>query len=361
MNISSSRPAATPVEPRQPSAAAAGGEHGQNGIGSKEIKLLESDSQAIRSEGADKKADAGILAGKSPTRLNEKIEPELQGLIMAGDEKNGKFMGRIRSLAKNAMKMFACTNPNSPGNDQAVSYSSLSPDAHLYAEKKAAAGAGPLSPYRQFAEGLSLTGTDNIVTYMNLGLLDDFHNNSRSIPEIARQLSESGPESLTAQLTRRPGLLQQVLVPASSMESIYEADNAYSIVQANPDIPAADSDLLAQHMQEAALATTNALEESYTPKNPQLRQLVEQMPAGATKLHQFGNSENNPYQLLSGSEHFTAADDQHLRSWLTQGLQVVDKGSKIMQAVMFDQDTSLTILGDLYQFTHLDETQAASS
>ena len=361
MNISSSSPAAPGSVPA-PAPADAGA--GKVGIGSQGVELLESDTHESR-EAQTNKPDADTLlkerpAGKSPTRLTEKIEPELKDLIMTSGEKSGKFMGKMRSLARNTMKMFACTNPNQ--QEGAVSYSSLTPDAHLYEQKKQAATGGErqLSPYNQFAEKLTLTGADEIVTYMNLGLLDDFHNGSLEIPEISRQISEADKNGLTGQLTKSPGLLQKVLVPAGSMESISEGTSAYSIVKANPETSGKQSDLLAQHLQEAALATTNALEESYTPQNPKLRQLVDSLPEGATKLHQFGNSENNPYQALSASEHFTDADDQHLRTWLSHGLQVLDKGARIMQAVLIDRDTSLTIMGDLYQFTHLDEPGVAN-
>ena len=379
MNIPSSSGPSAVVPQQQPVAGdgvgdGVGGDAGSGDGGGESIKLLESGSHDIQSVWDNDKPDAGILKGPgdSPlSKLAEKMEPELKGMIMTADEKmaapqkNGKFMKKVRSLARNAMKMFACTNPNTQEKVSA-SRSMLAADAPLPTRKQqaaeAAGGSRQQAPYLQFAEKLTLTGANEIVAYMNLGLLDDFHNSSREIPEIRQQISSADRDALSEQLTQKPGLLQPVLVSAGSMDSIYEGNNAYAIVKANPDIPGDDAgELLAQHLQEAALATTNALEEPYTPQNPKLREIVDRMPEGATKLHHFGDSENNPYQALSQSEHFTEADDQHLRSWLNHGLQVLDKSSRIMQAVLVEQDTSLTILGDLYQFTHLDEPGVADS
>ena len=357
MNISSSNPtaAAGTVPP-----AAAGPSPGSETIAGKDVKLIESGAQQGRETWESKRPQSDALAKRtqpSPTGISARIEPELEGLIMTSGDKGGNFMGKMRSLARNTMKMFACTSPNQ--QHLATSYSTLTAAAHSYQQQQDA-GQRAHSPYSQFAEKLTLTGADEIVTYMNLGLLDDFHNGARAIPQISRQIAESDRSSLAAQLSQKPPLLQAVLVPAAALESVSEGTSAYSIVKANPEISAKKSDLLAQHIQEATLAATGALEESYTPQNPQLQQLVARLPEGATKLHQFASSENNPYQALSSSEHFTGADDRHLRNWLNSGLQVLDKGARIIEAVLIDQNPSLTIMGDLYQFTHLDEPGVAN-
>ena len=266
------------------------------------------------------------------THSNEKTGPvgseRLNSLVNKLDANNNSIFGKIRSLAKSFLKLFAGS--------------------------KGAAGPAAATAPTPYDAALRRIDPDNKQlpgkVHVNLTLLSEFHAASRKIPEVSQQLANAGKgDDLAANLGQPGGALNRLIGSADALQHLH-SDAIGKILDADPDFksrPGADDHAvgikkakLRLNVESAAGRIAAVLNESYTPRNPQLRELVKNLPEGATRLSQFAKPENNPYEKLSASEHFSEADDAHLRAWMSQALKMIDNDARFIDAAMLENKTN---------------------
>ena len=125
------------------------------------------------------------------------------------------------------------------------------------------------------------------------------------------------------------------------------------MLDSDPDfkkLPGADSyaadlkrEKLKLNVESATRQLAAILDEPYTPRNPQLRELAKSLPEGSLSLSQLASPDGSPYGRLSESPHFGEKEDQHLRTWMSQALAMVGKCAQTIDAAMLENSTDLHI------------------
>ena len=278
------------------------------------------------------------------TSLDKRLKLALRNLDA---HHNPSILARkIQSLARVISRLFTRTHANAAARPQAAA----------------------ANPYEKLAVRIEKTagGKPAGAAQANIALLNEFHRASGSIPEVARQISSDGQVVLAANLARLAGPMDRLVSTAAALEHL-QGDGIRSALNSAPDFrvrPGADEqaagmkrETIKLNVKSVARRLAAVVSEPYTPQNPKLREVVDRMPEGATRFGQFGNCENNPYQALSRSEHFTEADDRHLRNWLGQALAMVSSCARAIDAAVIDNDTRLDSAGlDISQLRRVSDS-----
>ncbi|MCY4325303.1 MAG: hypothetical protein OXC81_04705 [Betaproteobacteria bacterium] len=309
---------ATTVVGQTPAADSAGAERVGSGAGN-DVQLIASNQQA--DYGHDH-------ATPSSSSLRGKIRQALANLNPR--HLGSSFAGKIGALAQSLMKLFTGTRP----------------------QASASAPSNP-SPYDSIATRINSAGGGLADEgQLNLNLIADFHRASQNIGQITQQLSQASRAQLADNPQQLAEPLQKTIGSAAALQHL-QTESINDILAADPQfgkLPGADAQAAGLKRAKLSLNVTGAasrlatvLDLPYLPPNPQLAKIAEQLPGGAIRVGQFASIDNNPYQQLAQSEHFGAADDAHLRSWLNQALAVVGKCAQTIDAAMLANDTRFQV------------------
>ena len=247
---------------------------------------------------------------------------------------NKGIMGRMRALASAIRRLFTSTHP--------------------VRQQQPAAGR---SPYDRTMEMAIKRGSsrDSLAIYGILDRMDRLHSAVRAIPQLSSWIENASCASLRRELAGEGMPLVRIYNEAVDTATNISGE-IEQLLESRSDTIDRELLHLAQHIRRTAAELGDALDMPYEPTNERLAQQARGL---RPEFWKFADSRAQSYTALSGSSHFTKADDLHLRAWMNQGLQVIAKASQVFEAAAVRQDTSLSVSEELAEFRRMGTGPAA--